>query len=102
MFQFSKYSTGFLLGFGAGFVSRDLISNGPSMLRPLVKGVMKMGVTVLEKTRDTIAQMVESAEDLMAEVRSEQRSKQAQSEVSVVSPANASGAKKAKTATHSS
>lgn len=76
MFNLSKFSTGFVLGFGAGFVSRDLLANGSSVMRPVMKGFMKAGVTVMEKTRESVVEFTETLEDMLAEVRSEHFSKQ--------------------------
>lgn len=69
----SKFSSGFLVGFGVGFVSRDLLSTQNSMMRPLVKGFIKTGVNLLEKGRESLAHMFETVEDLLAEVRSEKK-----------------------------
>lgn len=71
MFNSSRFSSGFLLGFGAGFVSRDLMSANNSMMRPLVKGVIRAGYTLVEKGRESVAHMFETVEDLIAEVRTE-------------------------------
>jgi hypothetical protein len=76
MFNLSKFSTGFVLGFGAGFVSRDLLANGSSVMRPVMKGFMKAGVTVMEKTRESVVEFTETLEDMLAEVRSEHFAKQ--------------------------
>ncbi len=76
MFNFSKFSTGFVLGFGAGFVSRDLLANGSSVMRPVMKGFMKAGVAVMEKTRESVVEFTETLEDMLAEVRSEHFVKQ--------------------------
>lgn len=76
MFNLSRFSTGFVLGFGAGFVSRDLLSNGNSVVKPVIKGVMKAGVTLMEKTRESVAGVAETLEDLLAEIRSEHLAKE--------------------------
>jgi hypothetical protein len=76
MFNLSRFSTGFVLGFGAGFVSRDLLANGSSVMRPVIKGVLKAGVTVMEKTRESVVEFTETLEDMLAEVRSEHFAKQ--------------------------
>ncbi|HYX32716.1 MAG TPA: DUF5132 domain-containing protein [Oligoflexus sp.] len=77
MFNLSKFSTGFVLGFGAGFISRDLLANGSSVMKPVMKGFMKAGVTVMEKTRESVVEFTETLEDLLAEVRSEHFANQA-------------------------
>jgi|GEM_PF-3115912 len=76
MFNFSRFSAGFVIGFGTGFVSRDLMSSGPSIVKPVIKGFMKAGVNLLEKSRESIAGFAETIEDLLAEVRSEQVTKE--------------------------
>jgi len=52
-------------------VSFDLMSSGPSVVKPVIKGFMKAGVTLLEKGRESVASFAETLEDLLAEVRSE-------------------------------
>ncbi|WP_176736518.1 DUF5132 domain-containing protein [Oligoflexus tunisiensis] len=76
MFNLSRFSTGFVLGFGAGFVSRDLLANGSSVMRPVIKGFLKAGVTVMEKTRESVVEFTETLEDMLAEVRSEHFARQ--------------------------
>lgn len=76
MFNLSKFSTGFVLGFGAGFISRDLLSNGSSVMKPIMKGFMKAGVTMMEKTRESVVGFTETLEDMLAEVRSEHFAKE--------------------------
>lgn len=71
MFNSSRFGSGFILGFGAGFVSRDLMSANNSMMRPLVKGIIRAGYTLVEKGRESVAHMFETFEDLVAEVRTE-------------------------------
>lgn len=83
MAKTSRFSTGFLVGFGAGFVSRDLLQPENSMTRPLIKTFLKTGVTVLEKGRESLAHMFETIEDLLAEVRSEKKTKDVKVKVEV-------------------
>jgi hypothetical protein len=85
MFKNSRFSTGFVIGFGAGFVSRDLMASSGSVFRPLVKGFLKTGVALAEKGRESLAHVLETVEDLLAEVRSE--SKPAPAEPPAASPA---------------
>ncbi len=73
MFKNSKFSAGFFVGFGVGFVSRDLLSTENSMTRPVVKGFIKAGVNLMEKGRESVAHLFETVEDLLAEVRSEKK-----------------------------
>ena len=67
----SKFKNGFLLGFGAGFVTRDLLNKGPSIFRPAVKSFIKIGFKLSEKGRESLANLMETTEDLFAEVRGE-------------------------------
>lgn len=71
MFRFTGFSSGFLLGFGAGFVSRDLLASDASYVRPFVKGAMKTGMNAWEKGLETLSSLAETLEDIMAEIRSE-------------------------------
>ncbi len=71
MFGKSKFSGGFLIGFGAGFVARDLLLDQASICRPFAKSALKTGYVLFEKTRESIAFALETVEDLFAEVRDE-------------------------------
>jgi len=103
MFNLSRFSTGFVLGFGAGFISRDLLSNGSSVVKPVIKGIMKAGVAILEKTRESVAGVAETLEDLLAEVRTEHFAKESSGTASKRAGATAAAspetAKNVKTAT---
>lgn len=92
MFNLSRFSTGFVLGFGAGFISRDLLANGSSVMKPVIKGFMKAGVTVLEKTRESVVEFTETLEDMLAEVRSEHFAKQSPKRPPVKRPSSAATA----------
>lgn len=71
MFSISSFTAGFVTGFGTGFISRELASTGTTVFRPMVKGTMKTAVALFQKGRNALANMGESFEDLVAEVRSE-------------------------------
>ena len=79
MLYLSRFKSGFLFGFGAGFVTRDVISNGPSIFRPVVKGFIKAGVILANKSRESMVNLMENVEDLFAEIRSEQIQKTSKS-----------------------
>jgi len=67
----TRFRNGFLVGFGAGFVTRDVLGNGPSIFRPLVKTTIKAALALSHKTQEVMVGLLENAEDLVAEIRSE-------------------------------
>ncbi len=71
MFSIPSFSAGFAVGFGTGFISRELVTTGTTIFRPVVKGTMKTAVALFQKGRGAVATLGESFEDLVAEVRSE-------------------------------
>ncbi len=96
MVKLSPFKSGFLLGFGTGFITRDVLSSGPSIFRPVVKGAIKTGIALANKTRESLIEMVENVEDLFAEIRSEHRVR-SRTETHTSGQAHT---KKKKTATH--
>lgn len=66
-----NFSLGFVSGFATGFLTREFVSFGGGIIRPIVKSTMMAGVVGYEKTRIAFAHMSEAFEDLLAEVRSE-------------------------------
>ncbi len=73
MISFPKLPHSFLIGFGAGFLARDILASEESFTRPLVKGVLKAGHALLTKGRESFAHFSETLEDLLAEVQAEAR-----------------------------
>ena len=96
MLHLSRFKSGFLFGFGAGFVTRDVISNGPSIFRPVVKGFIKAGVILVNKSRESMVNLMENVEDLFAEIRSEQFQKGGRSSPRTSTPPAEAHASKAK------
>jgi hypothetical protein len=64
---------GMLLGIGA-MLAPNLLNRLGSGLRPLVKGAVRAGYAVVEKTKETVAEASEQYHDIVAEVESEQHS----------------------------
>lgn len=66
---------GMLLGVAAMLVPNLLprLGNG---LRPLVKGAVRAGYAVADRTKETVAEASEHFQDIVAEVRSEQHAGQ--------------------------
>jgi hypothetical protein len=62
---------GFALGVGATVLARQFLPALKEVGRPLAKATLKSGITAYEKARETIAQLGETVEDLMAEAVSE-------------------------------
>lgn len=73
VFGTSSFTGGFLVGFGAGFLSRELLHLGVAAMRPLSKVVIRTGLSAYERGRESVAYFTESFEDLIAEVRSDLR-----------------------------
>jgi hypothetical protein len=67
---------GMLLGVAAMLVP-DLLPRLGTAIRPLVKGAVRAGYTVTERTKETVADASEHFQDIVAEVRSEQGQAQA-------------------------
>lgn len=70
-FNIPSFGLGFIAGFGAGFVSREIASAAKEGLKPLTKEVMRTGMQVVEKGKEAAAHVGEAIEDLLAEVRQE-------------------------------
>lgn len=66
---------GMLLGVAAMLVP-NLLPRLGSGLRPLVKGAVRAGYSVAERTKETVAEANEHFQDIVAEVRSEQNTGQ--------------------------
>ena len=62
---------GMLIGVGA-MLAPNLLNRLGAGLRPLVKGAVRAGYTVVEKTKETLAEAGEQYQDIVAEVKSEQ------------------------------
>lgn len=92
-FKFTGFSSGFLLGFGTGFISRDLLANESSYLRPFVKGAMKTSMNAWEKGMEAMSSLGETLEDIMAEIRSEGKKTEARAPTEIRRKKAAQGAK---------
>ncbi|HEY7554796.1 MAG TPA: DUF5132 domain-containing protein [Candidatus Binatia bacterium] len=64
-------TTGVLLGIGAAVLVPALFPAVATAAKPLVKGAIKLGVTLYEKGNEAIAEVSEVIEDLVAEAKSE-------------------------------
>ena len=62
-----------LLGLGVAIVAPAVLPTVTSMLRPLVKAVVKGGVAVYDAAREGIAEAGDEIDDLVAESRTEMR-----------------------------
>jgi hypothetical protein len=64
-------TTPLLLGLGAAIVVPAVVPVVATAMKPLVKGVIKVGVSLYERGNEAIAEMGEVLEDLVAEAKSE-------------------------------
>lgn len=62
---------GFLTGFCAGLVSRELIPGLAKSIKPASKNILRAGITTMEGLREMLARAKEEVEDIAAEVFSE-------------------------------
>lgn len=67
----NKMITGLAVGIGAALLAPVIVPIATSILRPLAKSVIKGGILLYEKGRETGAELAETLEDLVAEARSE-------------------------------
>ena len=66
-----SFVAGFVTGLGAGVTFREIVPTLGSVARPLVKSTIKSGYFAFEKSRETMAHMGESIQDILAEAKSE-------------------------------
>jgi hypothetical protein len=64
-------TTGLLVGVGAAIVAPAIFPALATVAKPLVKGAIKVGVSLYEKGNEAIAEVGEVLEDLVAEAKSE-------------------------------
>jgi len=62
---------GMIIG-AAAILAPDLLPKIGRGLRPFLKGVMKAGYSLAERTRETMAEASEQLQDIAAEVKAEQ------------------------------
>ena len=70
LFKFN-IGTGLLIGIGAAVLAPILVPVAATIAKPLAKAAIKGGLIILEKGRETMAEMGEVAEDLIAEAKAE-------------------------------
>jgi hypothetical protein len=64
-------ATGLLVGIGAAVLVPVLFPAVATAAKPLLKGAIKLGVSLYEKGNEAIAEVSEVIEDLVAEAKSE-------------------------------
>ena len=68
--------TGLAIGIGAVVLAPVVIPAAAQIVKPLAKAAIKGGIVLYEKGRETIAEMGEVVEDLIAEAKAEMASAQ--------------------------
>jgi hypothetical protein len=66
-----KLLLGIGIGLAAGILGRALYPALKEAGRPLAKATLRSGLAAVEKARESLAEMGETVEDLMAEVKAE-------------------------------
>ncbi|HEY9811273.1 MAG TPA: DUF5132 domain-containing protein [Halomicronema sp.] len=69
---------GLVVGIGALLLAPVVIPLAAGVGKPLVKGVIKGGITLAEKTKGMLAEVGESVEDIVAEAKAEMAESQMQ------------------------
>jgi hypothetical protein len=67
----SNVLTGLAIGIGAAILTPIILPIVASIAKPLTKSAIKGGIILYEKSRETIAELGETVEDLVAEVKAE-------------------------------
>jgi hypothetical protein len=70
-----KFFLGFTVGFGTGLIARDAFPYISRLVKPLSKQTIKLGITSLEKTRESLSRFGEILEDITEEVKFELKSR---------------------------
>ncbi|MDQ6666357.1 MAG: DUF5132 domain-containing protein [Acidobacteriota bacterium] len=68
---------GMLIGVAA-MLAPNLLPRIGNALRPFIKGAMKAGYAVVEKTKETVGEANEHMQDIVAEVKSERQTEDAE------------------------
>lgn len=68
---FASFGTGFTVGFGAGLLARETVPVLKRVARPMTRVMVKSAIQLSEKSREALARVGETLEDIVAEVRGE-------------------------------
>jgi hypothetical protein len=79
--------TGVLVGLGAVILAPVILPVVGSVVKPVAKGAIKLGVMLYERGSETIAEVGEVIEDLVAEAKAEVAAAQKESP-SIIVPGN--------------
>ncbi|MBI5236973.1 MAG: DUF5132 domain-containing protein [Deltaproteobacteria bacterium] len=63
--------TALAIGIGAAVLAPVVVPLAAAVVKPLAKAAIKGGLIILEKGKETLAEMSEVAEDLVAEAKAE-------------------------------
>lgn len=67
----TSFAVGFAAGFGTGVLVRDYVPNLKSIGSPVLKFFLKSGIVAAERSRESLARLGETLQDLMAEAQME-------------------------------
>ncbi len=67
----ASFGLGFLAGFGTGYFSREIAGAGGVMFKPAIKAVIKTAVIGVTRLKESLANIGETFEDLVAEAKAE-------------------------------
>ncbi len=63
------FGGGFVVGFGTGFISRELAMLTMAIAKPLAQTMVRASMLGIERSKESLAHLKETFEDMMAEVR---------------------------------
>ncbi len=83
--------SGLAIGIGAAIIAPVIVPIAASIVKPLAKAVIKGGIMLYEKGKETVAEVSEMVEDVVAEAKAEMAEAHKET-TSAVTPGSESGA----------
>ena len=74
MFNLTSFASGFIIGFGSGFLSREIAKQGKKSLAPIIAKTSDFKSQIYDKALTSVANIAESIEDFIADLQSEKKS----------------------------
>lgn len=75
--------SGLAIGIGAAIVAPVVIPIAASVVKPLAKAAIKGGIMLYEKGKETVAEVSEMVEDIVAEAKSEMAEEHKETSIAV-------------------
>jgi hypothetical protein len=85
-------ATGLAIGIGAAILAPALIPALAGVAKPLIKAAVKSGIIIFEKGKESVAELSEIFEDVVAEAKAEMADAHAEAALPSVAPEGETGA----------